>query len=97
MEHIIPINRGSDWPFTGTFTNANGAAINLTGYAVSVVEASPQLVSQITVSITNAAAGTISGNIEWADTIIGDQLRFRIKAAIGATDITWPMIWVKVQ
>ncbi len=97
MKQVMEINRGSDLIFTGDIKDSLGAAIDLTGFALSAFEPSAEIAPHLTLTITNAAAGQYSGRIEWDDDFPdGMQMQFKVRWAIGETSTTSPTIWVHV-
>lgn len=95
MSQIL-INRGSDLTFTGTWRDENGAAMNLTGWAIADYDTVLVIQGKLTVSWINAALGTYTVTMQWDDRI-GSSVQFRLKISSGTTDITSPLIKVDVQ
>ena len=76
----ITINKGSDATFTVSWTDSSGSIFDLTGYTVSLYDASSTVLSsQLSLAITNATSGQITGTLTWSDDLgTGSTLSFRI-------------------
>lgn len=93
----ITINRGSDLTLTGTWRDASGAAMNLTGWDIAVFDAHHSLAT-MAVEWVNAAAGTYTARIDWSDSIpTGRIAHFRLRISKDGDDRSSPRIWVIVQ
>ena len=69
----IPLNKGSDLRWSGIWRDKEtGAAINLTGYAVSLFDPHAFLVGKLTVTITNAVTGAFAMAMDWDAEMDGD-------------------------
>lgn len=93
---MLEIERGSDLNFTATWGGAS--PIDLTGMTVSATDAHPALAGNLSLQITDAAAGLITGRIEWVDTMpLGAVMFFRIMLTDGGDTQTTPQIQVLVK
>lgn len=95
MSQIL-INRGSDLTFTGTWRDENGAAMNLTGWAIADYDTVAAAQGKITAQWVNAALGTYTVTMQWDDAM-GNSVQFRLKISNGSNDITSPQILVVIQ
>lgn len=94
----MQINKGSDKNFSLVWPDGSGP-LNLTGYGIEVYDAAAEIAPFVTVSITGAAAGEISGRIAWDESIPMNKLlgfRVRIIAPSGDRDST-SLIQVRYQ
>lgn len=100
LRPVLTLNRGSDLDFTVIWPDGPGDAappLNLTGFTVDAFDPHPALVGQLTLTITDAAAGQITGRIEWADDMPpGAIMAFSIRIAQGADATATPPITVRV-
>lgn len=99
MYSFITLNRGSDLTFTVFWPNGPGSEVgmNLTGWAVDVYEAAPALSGHLTLAITDAANGLISGSINWQDDMpTGTEMYFILRIQSGETSLTLPRLMVRV-
>lgn len=93
----IPINRGSDLTFTGTWRNENGQPVNLAGWTIAAFDAHP-LAAGMTVAWVDAALGQYSATLPWSDAMpTGRIINFRLRVSLGQDDRSSPKIWVVVQ
>lgn len=93
----IPLNRGSDLTFQGTYRDNAGTALDLTGYSIAVYDPSPWA-SGMALEWVDASVGSFSGRLEWSESIpLGRRTSFRIRIAISGTDLSSPQIWVNVK
>ena len=96
MSNTINLNLGSDLSFTGVWKDENGAAMNMTGYSISLFNAHPMLANAVIVW-TDAATGAFSLVCQHrADWFIGRVMSFRIRVSLGALDISSPEVWVNL-
>ena len=96
MTDLTVINPGSDLVLTGFLTDDAGA-INLTGATLTTFEVPAALLPQVTLTVTNAAAGEFTCAIRWSDGFPRDvvmPLRLRVIQAGFST--TWPPIKIRV-
>lgn len=92
----IRLNKGSDLNFVVVW-GIGAEPMNLTGYSVDFIDAHRRLQDHLTLSISNAAAGEISGRIDWDDQMPpGRSMHFRVRMTSGEDTITTPQIWVNV-
>jgi hypothetical protein len=96
---VIALYKHGSQGFAFAYPNPAGGVLDLTGYSVSVAESSPGLDGQVTVAITNAAAGEVSGTITWAEAVPdGLQSWFRLQfTKSGADSLGFPALWVQVK
>lgn len=101
MSATMKLNRGSDlqfsvfWPSTSAPGSTEG--MNLSGYAVDAFGAHPALAGHISLTITDAQNGEISGVIEWQDDMpTGAIMSFSIRLTQGSLSVTTPAITVQV-
>lgn len=95
----IPLLRHGSQGFSFQWLGGDGEPLDLTGWALSVVETSPGLAGHVTVAIEDAVEGRINGGIVW-DPEIPDGLRswFRLQLTKAGSDpLAFPRIWVLVQ
>jgi hypothetical protein len=100
MSQIV-INKGSDLNFELQWKNSDSTPFDLTGYTVTAYDLSIRTMA-ITLTVTSAVNGTISGRLEWNDVYVGTKkgiftMIFRIKISNGTDDITTPPITIYVQ
>jgi hypothetical protein len=95
----IPLLRHGSQGFSFQWLGGDGLPLDITGYALSVAEASTGLEDHITVSIKDALTGEIIGGIVWAESIPdGLQSWFRLQLTkTGADPLAFPRLWVHVQ
>lgn len=98
MSDTFIINRGSDLVFQFNWKDSLGANVNLTGYTIFLRDVSESIEDYLTVEITTAASGLISGRVEWNDGISSGRIHhFRIGIRQGSNDFTTNLIWVEVR
>lgn len=59
------LNHGGDFNWSFNWPDGAGGSANLTGYTVELYDAHADVASRATVTITNAAAGTIQMSLPW--------------------------------
>lgn len=93
------INRGSDLTFTMNWKQPGGTApYDLTGATVAAFEPHPSIAGHITLTVTDAAQGAVSGRVEWQDDMpTGRVMHFRVRVSIGSDDTSTGKIWVTVK
>jgi len=98
MSDTFILNRGSDLNFSFNWKDSAGANVNLTGYTVSLRDVSASILPYLTVELTTAASGLITGRLEWNDTLAsGRNHYFRVKITSGANDYTTNLLWIEVR
>lgn len=94
----MSINRGSDLDFRVIWKDALGAPLNLAECVVSAFEPHPLLANRLTLAITDAPAGVISGRLEWSDDFpTGRIMTFRVRLSANGTDTSTSAIRVIVK
>jgi len=96
MQSII-INRGECLHSTLSWTDENGAPIDITGRTFQLFDAQPEFTAQFTV--TDAAAGQVEMRVADTSSLgLGRVNRFRVSMSLdgGCVDTT-PLIWIEVQ
>lgn len=92
------INRGSDLDFRLTWKDALGAPLDLGESTVTAFEPHPLLAEMLSLSITDAPAGVITGRIEWSDDFpTGRYMTFRVRISANGTDTSTQIIRVVVE
>lgn len=92
------LNAGSDFAFSFNWPDGAGGNADLTGYTVSIFDASPSIASAIGATLTDAAEGLISVAMEWPTGLArGRQHYFQVKIAQGALDVTTNRLWIDVK
>lgn len=95
---VIVINRGSDLTFETVWTDAAGEPLDLAGAAVAVYEPHTAISGRITLAISDATGGVISGRVEWADAMpLGRIMSFRLRLTRDGNDTSTPRIWIDVK
>lgn len=61
----LTINPSGDWAATTTATDESGAALDLTGFSASIINASADIAGQVSASIPDEAAGEVRVSVEW--------------------------------
>lgn len=93
----ITINPGSDLTLTGTWRDAAGQPVDLTGWTIAVFEPHP-LAAGMTVEWTNAATGQYRAQLAWNDAMpTGKIANFRLRITSGTEDRSSPQIFIGVQ
>ena len=91
---------GSDFSETVTLRDESGAAVNLTGYGVSIVDVTGSLGSAVTITLIDAPTGQIRLDVAWQGAwpldppVLG---AFRIAATSGGTEKVWPPSQVAID
>lgn len=95
----LEINRGSDLAFTMEWNQPGGTTpYDLTGATVAAFEPHPRIDGHITLTVTDAAQGAVSGRVEWQDDMpTGRIMHFRVRASIGGNDTSTDKFWVTVK
>lgn len=97
MTDLTVINPGSDLVLTGFLTDDAGP-INLTGATLTTFEVPAALLAQVTLTVTNAAAGEFTCAIRWSDGFPRDVVMpLRIRLVQDGFSKVWPPIKIKVQ
>ena len=93
----IPLNRGSDLTFQGSYRDSAGAALDLTGFTLAVYDA-PAWATGMVLEWVDAATGTFRGTLQWSEAIpLGRRTSFRVRITSGTADYSTPQIWVNVK
>ena len=93
LQTILP---GSDFVFDGVLTDDAGP-INITGAALSVFEPHVALAPQITLTVTDAAAGAFRCVVKWSSEFPRDVLMpLRIRLIQDDLATAWPAIELRV-
>lgn len=96
--NIFRVNRGSDLEFKLNWPNGIGGNLDLTDYTVDGYEVDPALVPVLTLTITDAATGLITGRVEWDENLPEYQeMGFRIRIRKGTLDTTTNLLKVAYQ
>lgn len=97
MTDLIVINPGSDLVFNGVLTDEAGP-INITGATLSVFEPPPVLAAQVTLTVTDAAAGAFICTVKWSEDFPHDIImHLRLKLTQAGIATAWPAIKLRVQ
>lgn len=92
MANIVYANRGSDVEFSFVWPRSLSAS------TIAIFEPASILDGNITLTVDNAAAGEVSGVVEWADTYPTEQsIGFRIQVTTGTLDEALPEIKLYFQ
>ena len=98
MTNTVKINRGSARSVKIIWPGSPTTPMDLPGWTVSVFEPHPALDGHLTLTITDAAAGEISGALDWQDDMpMRDEMTFRAKIVNGSANMTTPLITFEVQ
>ena len=92
----ITINRGSDLTLTGTWRDANGTAMDLTGWTITDYDGHASMQGNITAQWVDASQGTYTVTMQWADAMFSG-MSFRLRISNGTQDVSSPAITVIVQ
>ena len=97
MRNLIVINPGSDHVFDGILTDETGP-IDITGAELSLFEPLPVLETQVSFTITDAAAGAFSCSIKWSNNFPRDLVMPLRLVLVQAGWVTaWPAVDLMVQ
>lgn len=96
MSQTVTIYRGTDVRHKGILMDAEQNPIDLTGYDVRLLDASPELGAVLTV--TDATAGEIEIVAEWQDAWkTGRFMSYRVQISLEGRDTAWPQVWIQVR
>lgn len=96
MSQTLTIYRGTDVRQKCILTDAEQNPIDLTGYDVRLLDASPELGA--TLAVTDAVNGEVEVTAEWQDTWkTGRNMSFRIQISMEGRDTSWPQVWIQVR
>jgi hypothetical protein len=91
-------NRGSDVDFSLVWKDSDNDPADLFGYTVQALDVTPELAAYLTVTITDAANGVITGRIEWDTSLLaGVNYQFRVQVTLGTDDDATNLIEVTYQ
>ena len=97
-QHLFEINRGSDFRLALTLVDQLGAAIDLTGREIAIIDASRTIRSRIAAEISDAGAGQAEVFIEGTSPLPVGTYTFRVQLLLdGGDSQSWPMIGVRVR
>jgi hypothetical protein len=97
-DRTIVANRGSDVPFGLTWPDSSGDPADLFGWTVRLMDVSAALEGRVTVAISDAANGRVTGRIEWNDSLAANTpYQFRIQISLGSEDQSTQVIGVVYQ
>lgn len=94
------LNHGSDFEWSFTWPDGAGGAANLTGYTAAFHDAHPDVVDRATVTITNAAVGTIRVSMPWIGPHMtrGKWLHFALViVSAGGARYATNQLWIDIQ
>ena len=100
MRAYLNLNKGSDLSFLTQFYADEGETepYDLSDLSVSVYDAHPALAGHLSLEITNAAAGEVTGRLDWQEDMPeGQSMRFRIMLSDGTDQATTHEIYLVVQ
>ena len=93
------LNWGSDLRKQFNWPNGAGGNADLTGYALSVIDAHSSISAALTAVIVTLATGLIEIRLDWVDTIPRGRVAFfRLRITSGAgIDASTNALWLDVQ
>ena len=78
------VNTGSDLSFQITWPDGAGAAADLTGYTLNIIDAHSALTGLVTATSADLATGIVSVRVEWDDASpVKTLLHFRVQVSLG--------------
>ena len=98
VTNVIKLNKGSDFSSVIIWRDANGDAVDLTGYSVAIYDADDYIADNMTATITNAANGEITLGLQWSESMSTreNQHYFRIRLTQGAYDVSTNKLYFEV-
>jgi len=95
---LLQMYRGGDVSFRMIWPGDNGQPFDLTGWTVAAFEPHERLIGNIALEISDAAAGEVTGAIEWDDSYTnGAVMGFRVLLTQGEVQMSMPELVVNVK